>query len=58
MAARAEATSTSGTPRAERALDDQRGGAGAHGRAAKSWPSLRKPGTQKNSVPGSTLRLS
>ena len=42
----------------EWALDDQRGGTRRDGAPANSCPSARDPGTQKNSVPGTTRSAS
>jgi hypothetical protein len=58
MAARMSSTCTSGTPRPSGRQTTSAAAPRATASAAKSWPSRVKPGTQKNSVPGATVRLS
>ena len=58
IAARMSSTWTSGTPSPSGRQTTSAAAPRATASGAKSWPSRVKPGTQKNSVPGSTLRLS
>ena len=58
MAARTSATTTSGTPSPSSWSTTSAEAPRAIASGAKSWPSRVKPGTQKKSVPSSTLRLS
>ena len=54
IAARTSGTSTSGTPRPSGRSHTSAAAPRSTASGAKSWPSARKPGTQKNSVPGRT----
>ena len=58
IAARASATSTSGTPRSSGRSTTSALAPASTAPGANSWPSLLIPRTQKNSVPASTARLS
>ena len=58
MAARTDSTRTSGTPRSSGRSTTSAAAPRATASGAKSCPSVRKPGTQKNRVPGVTARLS
>ena len=58
IAARTSSTCTSGTPRPSGRATTSAAAPRATASGANSWPSRVKPGTQKNSVPGSTARLS
>ena len=54
IAARTSSTTTSGTPSPSGRWTTSAAAPRATASGAKSWPSRVKPGTQKNSVPGST----
>src|SRR3954471_17654447 len=54
MAARTSSTSTSGTPRPSGRSHTRATAPRSTAWGAKSWPSARKPGTQKKSAPGNT----
>ena len=58
IAARMSSTCTSGTPSPSGRVTTSAAAPRATASGAKSCPSRVKPGTQKNSVPGSTVRLS
>ena len=58
MATRTSPTTTCGTGRSSSWVTTRPAAPRATASGAKSWPSRVKPGTQKNSVPGSTRRLS
>ena len=58
MAARTSSTRTSGTPRPSGRATTSAAAPRATASGAKSCPSRVKPGTQKNSVPGTTARSS
>ncbi len=58
IAARAEDTRTSGTPRPNVRSTTSATAPRSIAAGAKSWPSRVNPGTQKNSVPGTTCRVS
>ena len=58
IAARMSSTWTSGTPSPSGRQTTSAAAPRATASGAKSWPSRVKPGTQKNSVPGCTVRLS
>ncbi len=58
IAARTSSTTTSGTPSSSGRSTTSAAAPRATASGAKSWPSRVKPGTQKNSVPGCTARLS
>ena len=58
IAARTSSTRISGTPRCSGRCTTSATAPRAIASSAKSWPSRVKPGTQKNSVPGVTSRLS
>jgi len=58
MAARTSSTTISGTPRPRGRWTTSATAPRATASGAKSWPSRVNPGTQKNSVPGVTSRLS
>ncbi len=54
IAARTLGTITSGTPRSSGRSHTSATAPCSTACGAKSWPSARKPGTQKNRVPGAT----
>jgi hypothetical protein len=58
IAARTSSTRTSGTPSCSGRWTTSAAAPRATASAAKSCPSRVRPGTQKNSVPGATSRLS
>ena len=58
IAARASATTTCGTATSSSRSTTSAAAPASTARAANSCPSTFSPGTQKNSVPGPTLRLS
>ena len=58
MAARALGTISCGISSARRRSHTSAAAPAVTAAGAKSWPSLRKPGTQKKSAPGRTARLS
>ena len=58
IAARTSSTWTSGTPSSSGRATTSAAAPRETASDAKSWPSRVKPGTQKNSVPGVTERLS
>ena len=58
IAARASATTTCGTASSSSRSTTSAAAPASTAPGAKSWPSVLPPGTQKNSVPGPTRRLS
>ena len=58
IAARTSSTSSSGTPRPSGRWTTSAAAPRATASGAKSCPSRVNPGTQKNSVPGTTVRSS